>query len=130
MANNYDDYGYENGENGSGLSKKLLIIVLILIAIVIVFFLIKSCNKGNNGGGTVDKPDAFDYEKTLLDAGKLYYDNNNDEIPNSNGKCNQVNLQVLIDKGLVNTTNFSSCSVENTYIRVAKKDNSSWKILI
>ena len=40
MANNYDDYGYENGENGSGLSKKLLIIVLILIAIVIVFFLI------------------------------------------------------------------------------------------
>ena len=25
MANNYDDYGYENGENGSGLSKKLLI---------------------------------------------------------------------------------------------------------
>ena len=125
MANNYDDYGYENGENGSGLSKKLLIIVLILIAIVIVFFLIKSCNKGNNGGGTVDKPDAFDYEKTLLDAGKLYYDNNNDEIPNSNGKCNQVNLQVLIDKGLVNTTNFSSCSVENTYIRVCRLENGT-----
>ena len=27
MANNYDDYGYENGENGSGLSKKLLILI-------------------------------------------------------------------------------------------------------
>ncbi len=123
MANNYDDYGYENGENGSGLSKKLLIIVLILIAIIIVFFLIKSCNKGNNEEGTANKTETFDYEKTLLDAGKLYYENNNDEIPSSNGKCNQVDLQILIDKGLVNPTNFSSCSVENTYIRVCRLEN-------
>lgn len=122
MANNYDDYGYENDNNSSGLSKKLLIVVLILIAIVIVFFLIKSCNRGNSGGENVDN-DVFDYEKTLLDAGKLYYENNNDEIPNSNGRCNQINLQILIDKGLVNPTNFSSCSVENTYIRVCRLEN-------
>lgn len=123
MANNYDDYGYENENNSSGLSKKILIIVLILIAIVIVFFLIKSCNKGNSGGGNVDKPEVFNYEKTLLDAGKLYYENNNDEIPSSNGRCNQINLQILIDKGLVNPTNFSSCSVENTYIRVCRLED-------
>ena len=71
MANNYDDYGYE-GENNSGLFKKILIVIMVIIAILIIIFLIKSC-----GNGSGDGKGTFDYEGALLNAGKNYYEGNN-----------------------------------------------------
>ena len=85
MANNYDDYGYEN-DNNSSTFKKILIVVMVIISILIIVFLLKSCGSGgkdNNGTN-------FDYESALLNAGKSYFDNNKDEYPDQVGECNQV----------------------------------------
>ena len=90
MANNYDDYGYE-GDNNSGLFKKILIVVMVIVAILIIIFLIKSCGNGSGGGDN-----TFDYESALLNAGKIYYEGNKSEYPNQVGECTKVELKTLI----------------------------------
>ena len=120
MANNYDDYGYEN-DNNSSTFKKILIVVMVIISILIIVFLLKSCGSGgkdNNGTN-------FDYESALLNAGKSYFDNNKDEYPDQVGECNQVELQKLIDRGLIDKTKWDGCNTTATYLRVCMLSNGN-----
>lgn len=128
MSNNYEDYGYEdengNSNNKSGLGKKLLIILFIIIAIFIIIYLLKGCS-GNNKVNEPEKPVVFDYESTLLNAGKTYFENNKDEYPVSAGQCSEVSLQTLIDKGLIDPNNFGSCNMDTSYVRVCLLSNGN-----
>ncbi len=119
MANNYDDYGYE-GDNNSGLFKKILIVVMVIIAILIIIFLIKSCGNGSGGGDN-----TFDYESALLNAGKNYYEGNKSEYPNQIGECTKVELKTLIEKGLIDKDKFDGCNNVETYLRVCMLENGN-----
>lgn len=119
MANNYDDYGYE-GDNNSSFFKKILIVVMVLIAILIIIFLIRSC-----GSGTSNKNNDFDFESALLNAGKNYYESNKNEYPDQVGECSEVNLQTLIEKGLIDKDKFDGCSNTETYLRVCMLENGN-----
>ncbi len=118
MSNKYDDYGYEDNYNDSGsITKKIIIAVCVVLAIVLVIFLLRGCFAGDP-----NKPDpvpaGFDYENTLLEAGKKFYENNSDLYPIAIGECAQVELQTLIDKGLVDPEAFATCSTSTTYVKV------------
>lgn len=117
MSNKYDDYGYEDNYNNGSNVKRIFIAILVVVAIVLVIFLLKGCL---NTGGKKPTPDpvGFDYENTLLNAGKKFYENNSDLYPVAIGECGQVELQTLIDKGLVNPTEFATCNASTTYVRV------------
>ena len=121
MANNYDDYGYENNDN-SGLFKKLLIFVMIMIAVLIIIFMVRSC--GNNKK-PVSNNNNFDYETALLNAGKNYFDNNKTSYPDQVGECSEVKLQLLIDRGLIDKDKFTGCDGEETYLRVCMLENGN-----
>ena len=121
MSNNYDDYGYEDSNNdNSGLGRKILIIALVLIAIFLIVFLLKSCNKSNKPSNN-----AFDYESTLLDAGKSFYEYNQDLFPSEIGECAQVELETLISRGIVSADKFKTCNTTTTYVKVCKLENGS-----
>lgn len=121
MSNNYDDYGYEDSNNtNSGLGRKILIVALVLIAIFLIVFLLKSCNKSSKPNNN-----AFDYESTLLDAGKSFYEYNEDLFPTEIGECAQVELETLISRGLISADKFKSCNTTTTYVRVCKLENGS-----
>jgi len=120
MANNYDDYGYEEtNNNSSGLGKKLLIITLIILAIIILIYLLNSCSRENKD--LVDN--TFNYETELLDAGKTYFQNNTTKLPNYAGECTEVKLVDLTEKGLLDPNEFKNCNVTSTYVRVCKLEN-------
>lgn len=131
MANNYDEYDYDNDKNNdSGLIKKLIVIILIVIAVIIILFLLKGCtnrNNENNKNGNNEQEVVLDSEKTLVTAGKKYFENNFDELPTSIGECSQVTLNTLVEKGLVDVSKFELCSNENTYVRVCVLENSSYQ---
>lgn len=122
MSNNYDDYGYEDSnKESSGLGRKILVIILVLVAIILIVFLLKKCT-----GNTEEKPKTeFNYETALLDAGKLFYENNIDLYPTEAGECGQVELETLIEKGLVASDKFSACNTATTYVKVCKLENGS-----
>lgn len=123
MSNNYDDYGYEDEKSSSGLAKKLLIVLLVVIAIVVILYLLSSCTKKE--AVVTPTPSTFDYENVLLAAGQKYYENNSDLYPVAAGECTQVELQTLIDRGLVNVENFDKCNRNTTYVRVCMLENGS-----
>lgn len=126
MSNNYDDYGYEDKDynDGSAAKKRILIGFLIVAAIIIVVLLIlKGCTKNNKP--TEPTEPTFDYEKTLLEAGKKYYENNNDLLPIANGECGVVELSTLKSLGLVNPENFSTCDESTTYVKVCVLPNGT-----
>ena len=123
MAKNYDDYGYEKSYRSSdnpGIIRRVLIVLMVLIAIILIFFLIKSCNKKPNNN---EKKVVFDYETTLLEAGKNYFGSNIDEAPNAPGECSVVELQKLIDKKLVDPNKFGNCNVTTTYVKTCILEN-------
>ena len=126
MANNYDDYGYEddNRNEDSGLTKKIVIVILVIIAIILLIYLLTSCGnrKIDNGG---NKNTKFDYEAALLEAGKTYFKNNIDEVPTAPGECNLVDLEALIGKGLLNSSKFGTCNINNTYVRLCILENGT-----
>ena len=126
MSNNYDDYGYEDKDynDGSAAKKRILIGFLIVAAIIIVVLLIlKGCAKNNKPTGPTEP--TFDYEKTLLEAGKKYYENNIDLLPIANGECGVVELSTLKSLGLVNPENFSTCDESTTYVKVCVLPNGT-----
>lgn len=126
MSNNYDEYGYEDKDynDGSAAKKRILIGFLIVAAIIIVVLLIlKGCTKNNKPAGPTEP--TFDYEKTLLEAGKKYYENNNDLLPIANGECGVVELSTLKSLGLVNPENFSTCDESTTYVKVCVLPNGT-----
>ena len=126
MSNNYDDYGYEDKDydDGSAAKKRILIGFLIVAAIIIVVLLIlKGCSK-NDKPKTPIEP-TFNYEKTLLEAGKKYYENNIDLLPIANGECGIVELSTLESLGLVNPENFSTCDKSTTYVKVCVLPNGT-----
>lgn len=127
MANNYDDYGYDddNQKENSSLSKKLVIVILVIIAIILIIFLLSSCGNGNVDKNKNNKKTSFDYESALLEAGKNYFRNNVDETPTAPGECNVVDLERLISKGLVNAGNFGNCNVTTTYVRMCILENKT-----
>ena len=128
MSNNYEDYGYEDKEEiqtdkKSALMKKIIIVILVVIAILIIFYLVKGCSGRND----IDDPQTptFNYEQELLNAGKLYYENNMSLLPISVGECSEVKLEELIEKGLVNPDEFSTCNLTATYVRVCVLQDGS-----
>lgn len=126
MSNNYDEYGYEDKDynDGSAAKKRILIGFLIVAAIIIVVLLIlKGCTKNNKPTGPTEP--TFDYEKTLLEAGKKYYENNTDLLPIANGECGVVELSTLKSLGLVNPENFSTCDESTTYVKVCVLPNGT-----
>lgn len=127
MSNNYDDYGYEdkNYDNGGAGKKRFFIAFLIVAAIIIVIVLfLKGCAGRNTKPNEPTTP-TFDYEKTLLEAGKKFYENNTDLAPVANGECSTVELSTLVSKGLVNPENFSTCDNSETYVRVCILPNGT-----
>ncbi len=122
MSNNYEEYGYENNrsEKSATFRRRLLIIILIVVAIILFLFLLKGCTKKGN------KPDnkvAVDYESTLLEAGKRYFDLNPNKKPTLEGTCEDIELQALIDRELVKSKDFEKCNVITSYVRVCKLEN-------
>lgn len=126
MSNNYDDYGYEDKDydNGSAAKKRILIVFLIVAAIIIVVLLIlKGCAKKPSNNEPTEP--TFDYEKTLLEAGKKYYENNTEQLPIANGECGVVELSTLESLGLVNPENFTTCDKSTTYVKVCVLPNGT-----
>ncbi len=125
MANNYDDYSYEDKDNKSGLLKTILVVVLVILAIILILYLVKSCSnrKEDEGGGT-NLP-TFNYENALLEAGKAYFANNLDEDPKVVGECNAVDLQALINNGLIDQNDFMNCNTSSTYLKVCVLENGT-----
>lgn len=127
MSNNYDDYGYEDKDydNGGAAKKRLFIGFLVVAAIIIVIILfLKGCASGNKKPTEPTTP-TFDYEKTLLEAGKKFYENNTDLAPVANGECSTVELSTLVSKGLINPENFTTCDNSETYVRVCVLPNGT-----
>ena len=136
MANNYDDYEYDDesynkgGNNNSNILNKIGILLLIIIAIVIIVVLINGCSKREKTPTDVDPgPDSpevlVDYDSALLNAGKRYFETNRNEYPTSVGDCVQVTLQELITRGYITSEELKNCNSINTYVRVCKLENST-----
>ena len=96
MANNYNEYGYEDDsyDRRTGLIRKIIIIVLFVIAIILIFWLLKSCSRNKQNDKV--KPVVYDYTSNLLSAGKTYFDRNVEERPKAIGECSVVELNTLI----------------------------------
>ncbi len=124
MANNYDNYGYEDEkyQERSSFIRRILIILMIVFAIVLIILLIKGCSKKNNG--VSDK--KFDYEGTLIEGARKYFDANYEKYPTVAGTCEDIELQALIEKDYVKAGDFSKCNTANTYVKVCKMENGSY----
>ncbi len=125
MANNYDNYAYEDDsyQRRSALIKRIFIIVMIIIAVILVLLLIKGCS--NKSGGSSSNKNT-DYDSSLVEGAKKYFSANGNMLPDEAGDCEEIELQVLIDRGLVNVSNFTKCSTNNTYVRVCKLENGTY----
>ena len=127
MSNNYDDYGYEDKDyDNSGAAKKRLFIGFLVVAaiIIVIILFLKGCAGGNKKPNNSVTP-AFDYEKTLLEAGKKFYENNTELAPVAKGECSTVELSTLVSKGLINPENFTTCDNSETYVRVCVLPNGT-----
>ena len=129
MAKNYDNYGYENNSYRSGglsLVRRILIVLMVIVAILLIIYLLKGCNKSKKPivPDNNDKVN-FNYESSLLEAGKNYYSIHQDELPNSPGECSIVELETLLSKDLINADKFGSCNVNTTYVKVCKLENNT-----
>lgn len=128
MSNNYDDYGYEDKDyDNSGAAKKRLFIGFLVVAaiIIVIILFLKGCAGGNKKPSNDPTTPTFDYEKTLLEAGKKFYENNADLAPVAKGECSTVELSTLVSKGLINPENFTTCDNSETYVRVCVLPNGT-----
>lgn len=128
MSNNYDDYGYEDNDyDNSGAAKKRLFIGFLVVAaiIIVIILFLKGCAGGNKKPSNDPTTPTFDYEKTLLEAGKKFYENNTDLAPVAKGECSTVELSTLVSKGLLNPENFTTCDNSETYVRVCVLPNGT-----
>ncbi len=125
MSDDYEDYNYEDDSVTKGAkTKKILIIVLLVVAIIIIIVLLKSCGKGTNKTPNVET--EFNYEDTLLEAGKKYFDYNENKLPTAAGECTSVDLNTLGTKyGLVKTTDFEKCDATNTIVQVCMLESGT-----
>lgn len=96
--------------------KRIGIIILAVLGIIIIFLFLRSCTNNEN----------LDLNKTLLEAGKEYYEYNEHLLPNSVGDCKKVTLTTLSKEGLVNKTKYSDCGSENTYVKVCKLESGKY----
>ena len=123
MANNYNEYGYEDDsyDRRTGLIRKIIIIVLFVIAIILIFWLLKSCSRNKQNDKV--KPVVYDYTSNLLSAGKTYFDRNVEERPKAIGECSVVELNTLINEGLLKGADFGRCNTNTTYVKTCILDN-------
>ncbi len=123
MSNNYEDYGYDYNQNekNATLRRRILIVVLIVLAIILLLVLIKGCDGKKNS--KIDN--EFDYEKTLVTAGKKYFSDNELKYPKVEGTCEEIELQGLIDRGYVNSKDFEKCNSLSTYVKVCRLEDKS-----
>lgn len=111
-TDDYDDEEYEDeNQDKSSRNKKILLIALVVVAIIIIILLLKACT-----GGT--KAKKFDYEKTLLDAGKEYYEFNKTELPKAVSSCKTISLNKLVSEGLLDPDNYKDCDGDETLVKV------------
>lgn len=111
-----EEYEEDNKEEQDKIKKRILLIVLIIIGIIIIILLLRRCGRGNETG-------EFDYEKTLLQAGKEYYEYNENEIPKSKSSCTTVSLSKLVADGLLNPDKYEDCDGDKTYVKVCLLSN-------
>ncbi len=124
MANNYDNYSYEDDsyQRRGALIRRIFIIAMIVLAIIFVLLLVKGCSKKSDEKSN----NNIDYDSSLIEGAKKYFNSNSGKYPESAGECEEVELQALIDRGLVNVSNFSKCNANNTYVRVCKLENGTY----
>lgn len=103
-------------ESRSSLIKGIGVIALVIIIIIIILLLLKGCSKRS-------QTKQNDLEKTLLDAGKEYYESNPDELPADFGACSEVTLSKLLTDNYLEANLFDECNAENTYVKVCMLEN-------
>lgn len=110
---------YDVDKERSPWIRTLLILLGVILIIFIVLFLIKACGKG-------EKTNNDSLEKDLLNAGKTYF--NSDLLPEANGECKVVTLEVLLDQKLIeDTTKFENCDKGDTYVKVCKLSSGKYQ---
>ena len=121
MSNNYEEYGYDENrsEKKATFRRRLIIIILIMLAIILFLFLLKGCTKKEKQNEKTN----IDYESTLVEAGKRYFELNPDKKPVLEGTCEDIELQALIDREFVKSKDFEKCNVVTTYVRVCRLEN-------
>lgn len=145
MSNKYEDYedyedleDYEeekpkkkkrNKKRNSNVIKKFLTVLLVIAIIILIILLLKGCTGSNPDDGGETKPNnpigsISEYESALLEAGKTYFENNTDLLPTEKGECTRVELDTLMDKGLINPDKYSSCDVKGTYLMACVLENN------
>ncbi len=99
--------------------KRLGVTILVILGILVVFMLLRSCGKN---GITGEK----DLNKTLLEAGKEYYEYNEYALPDSIGECATVDLKTLAELGLIDKSNYTDCENDTTYVKVCKLESGKY----
>lgn len=114
-----ESYYKERGEEKSW-PRILLIVLGVLAVILIIFLLVKGCS-GNEISG--------DMENDLLNAGKKYYSIDETLLPQASGECKTVTLGTLVEEELLNSSNYSNCNKDKTYVKVCKLESGTYHYL-
>lgn len=113
--NEYQEYSEYNDERQRVPWKRIILTLVSLIVIfVIVLLLLKAC---------VGKKDR---EKDLLEAGKQYYTDNFNELPDAAGECKTVTLDKLVESKLLNADKYASCDGGVTQVKVCYLENKTY----
>ena len=115
--NDYEDDDYRDKDDKRvSVLKRLGIAILVILAIIVIFLFLKSC----------DKIGTFDADKTLLEAGKEYYEYNEHLLPAAAGDCEKVTLTTLSQEGLINKSKYKECGTDTTYVKVCKLESGKY----
>jgi len=126
MSNSYDNYGYDYSrtEKSASMKRRIIILVLIVLAIVLLLVLLKGCN-GRNEDNNRKTDSKFDFESALIAGGKRYFESNSLNYPKAVGECEEIELQALVDRNLVNSKDFETCNLSATYVSVCRLENQT-----
>ncbi len=103
-------------EHRLSVLKRTGIIILVILGIMIIFLFLKSCTKTEDN----------DLSKTLLEAGKEYYEYNEHLLPTAVGDCKNVTLTTLSQEGLINKAKYADCGNDSTYVKVCKLESGKY----
>lgn len=116
----YEDDDYKDLEHRRlSVMKRLGIAILVILGIIVIFMFLRGCGKTED----------FDSNKTLLEAGKEYYEYNDHLLPNSIGECDKVTLTTLSQNGLIDKSKYSSCATDSTYVKVCKLESGKYQFV-
>lgn len=115
--NDYEDDDYRDRDyKKTNALKGVGIAILLILAIIVIFLFLRSCNQTG----------IFDADKTLLEAGKEYYEYNDHLLPAAAGDCEKVTLTTLSQEGLINKSKYKECGSDTTYVKVCKLESGKY----